>query len=188
MAEKPVGIHIRLATNADIPELHTLINASVRGLMTRDYSLEQLEGALGTYLGVDTRLIADQTYFVAEVGTTAGNLIVGCGGWSRRKTLFGADQRPGREDTLLDPAVDAAKIRAFFIHPDWARRGIGSRILQACEDAASNAGFHRFEMGATLSGVPLYEARGYRPIGSVEIALGNGEVLKVIRMEKAGVN
>jgi GNAT superfamily N-acetyltransferase len=152
--------------------------------MIREYSLAQLEGALGTYLGVDTQLVADGTYFVAEVEASGGTTMVGCGGWSKRKTLFGADHRPGRENTLLDPGADAAKIRAFFIHPDWARRGIGARILQACEEAARAAGFTRYEMGATLTGVPLYEAKGYKTIDYVEIPLSNGEFLKVVRMGK----
>lgn len=155
--------------------------------MTQEYSIAQLESALGTYLGVDTQLVNDGTYFVAEADTEVGRILVGCGGWSKRKTLFGADHRPGRENTLLDPAVDAAKIRAFFIHPNWARRGIGSRILQACEDAARAAGFKRYEMGATLTGVPLYEAKGYKAIDYVEIPLSNGEVLKVVRMGKSEI-
>jgi GNAT superfamily N-acetyltransferase len=153
--------------------------------MAQDYSRTQLESALGMYLGVDTQLIQDGTYFVAEVETADGRTIVGCGGWSKRKTLFGADHRPGREDALLDPSIDSAKIRAFFIHPNWARRSIGSKILQACEDAASAAGFTRFEMGATLTGVPLYEKRGYRRIDSLDIQLANGETLKVVRMAKS---
>lgn len=157
----------------------------MRGLMIQEYSLAQLEGALGTYLGVDTQLINDGTYFVAEVETEEGRALVGCGGWSKRKTLFGADQRPGRENALLNPTLDAAKIRAFFIHPDWARRGIGSCILQACEEAARAAGFNTFEMGATLSGVPLYRAKGYREVESVKISLSNGEFLTVIRMVKS---
>jgi len=178
------AVHLRLATSDDVPALHALIEVSVRGLMIREYSLAQLEGALGTYLGVDTQLVADGTYFVAEVEASGGTTMVGCGGWSKRKTLFGADHRPGRENTLLDPGADAAKIRAFFIHPDWARRGIGARILQACEEAARAAGFTRYEMGATLTGVPLYEAKGYKTIDYVEIPLSNGEFLKVVRMGK----
>lgn len=178
-------VRLRLATDSDIPALHALIEASVRGLMRQEYSLAQLEGALGTYLGVDTQLVADRTYFVAEVETATGQVIAGCGGWSKRKTLFGADHRPGRENILLDPAVDAAKIRAFFIHPHWARRGIGGQILQACEEAARATGFKRYEMGATLTGVPLYEAKGYKAIESVEIPLDNGEILKVVRMAKS---
>ena len=163
-------IRIRPAVSADIPILRTLIDASVRGLQTRDYTPSQIESALATVYGVDTQLIADETYFVAEVGTgeggcaakTAGQrsvpLIVGCGGWSKRKTLYGGDQWTGREAALLDPQHDAAKIRAFFIHPSWTRRGIGTMILEACENAAVAAGFTRFEMGATLTGVLLYQA------------------------------
>ena len=184
MFNTPETVHLRIAMAADIPALHALIEASVRGLMTQEYSLRELEGALGTYLGVDSQLISDGTYFVVEVETGTGHTIVGCGGWSRRKTLFGADRRPDRENALLDPSVDAAKIRAFFIHPDWARKGIGSKILQACEQAARAAGFRRYEMGATLTGVPLYEAKGYKAIDSVEIPLSNGEFLKVVRMAK----
>jgi N-acetylglutamate synthase-like GNAT family acetyltransferase len=179
------GVRLRLATSEDIPALHALIEASVRGLMTQGYSLRQLEGALGTYLGVDTQLITDQTYFIAEIETPTGSIMTGCGGWSKRKTLFGADHRPGRENALLDPATEAAKIRAFFVHPDWARRGIGSRILEACEEAARAAGFKGYEMGATLTGVPLYEARGYTALDSTEVPLANGEFLTVVRMAKS---
>jgi len=130
--------------------------------------------------GVDTQLIADETYFVAE----GDGVIAGCGGWSKRKTLFGGDHWTNREDSLLDPQLDAAKIRAFFVHPDWARRGIGSMILEACESAAKAAGFRRFEMGATLSGVPLYKARGYMELEPLAVPLANGESLPIIRMGK----
>ena len=139
-------IHIRLAEARDIPSLRELIEASVRGLQARDYSSAQLENALRTVYGVDTQLISDGTYFAAEETDASGEsrgaesrgaaLLVGCGGWSKRKTLYGGDQFTGREDSLLDPATDAAKIRAFFVHPDWARRGIGGMILEACEAAA----------------------------------------------------
>jgi GNAT superfamily N-acetyltransferase len=127
-----MGICIRQAIAADIPVLRELIAASVRGLQAQDYTAVQLESALKTVYGVDSQLIADGTYFAAE----AEHAIVGCGGWSKRKTLYGGDQWSGREDLLLDPCKDAAKIRAFFIHPDWARRGIGSLILEVCENAA----------------------------------------------------
>jgi GNAT superfamily N-acetyltransferase len=110
--------------------------------------------------------------------------IVGCGGWSKRKTLYGGDQYAAREDSLLDPARDAAKIRAFFVHPQWARRGIGGLILEACENAAREAGFTRLEMGATLSGVAFYRAKGYAASDSLEVPLGNGEVLPIVRMAK----
>src|SRR6266700_2642015 len=121
------NIALRLAVPEDVPILRELIDASVRGLQMQDYTPAQIEGALKTVFGVDSQLIADGTYIVAE----SGSKIVGCGGWSKRKTLYGSDHWTGREDALLDPHCDAAKIRAFFIHPDWARRGVGSMILQA---------------------------------------------------------
>lgn len=186
MEQQHTPIQIRAAARADIPELHKLIEASVRGLMPQGYTKGQLDGALGTLLGVDTQLITDGTYFVAEAGLGSGkSMLVGCGGWSKRKTLFGSDHRPGREDELLDPRKDAAKIRAFFVHPEWARRGIGSRILEVCERAAEAAGFRRFELGATLTGVPMYRARGYVETGRVEVPLANGESLSVVPMSKA---
>ncbi|HYA25342.1 MAG TPA: GNAT family N-acetyltransferase, partial [Terriglobales bacterium] len=124
-----MNFRIRPATPADIPVLRDLIDASVRGLQAGDYTPAQIEAALKTVYGVDSQLIADGTYFVAETGNAE---IVGCGGWSKHKTLFGGDQWSGRHDSLLDPSHDAAKIRAFFVHPAWARRGIGSMILEAC--------------------------------------------------------
>jgi GNAT superfamily N-acetyltransferase len=111
-------------------------------------------------------------------------MIVGCGGWSKRKTLYGSDHWTGREDALLDPLCDAARIRAFFIHPAWARRGVGGMILQACEDAARAAGFARFEMGATLTGAKLFGVKGYVAVKPISIPLVNGESLPVIHMEK----
>ena len=173
---------LRHATPRDIPELHALIQLSVRALQAGDYSTAQIEGALGTVFGVDTQLIADGTYFALDSGE--GRRIVGCGGWSKRRTLFGGDALHDRRDDLLDPAVDAAKIRAFFVHPDWARRGVGSRILEACEDEARKAGFKRFELGATLTGELLYTARGYIAVDRIEVALANGASLPVIRMSK----
>jgi GNAT superfamily N-acetyltransferase len=188
-------IQLRLAVPEDIPVLRQVIEASVRRLQTQDYTPAQIEGALKTVFGVDSQLIADGTYIVAEADTVqAGRsgqksvagacMIVGCGGWSKRKTLYGGDHWTDREDELLDPLRDAAKIRAFFIHPDWARRGIGTLILQACEDAARSAGFTRFEMGATLTGAKLFGVKGYRPVKPISIPLLNGESLPVIHMEK----
>jgi len=179
------NIHIRKATTEDVPRLREIIEASVRGLQAGDYSPAQIEGALQSVYGVDTQLIADGTYFAAEAA--AGDLqrlIVACGGWSKRRTLYGGDQFAGREDSLLDPASDAAKIRAFFVHPDWARRGIGSMILDACENAAAEAGFKSLEMGATLSGVPFYRAKGYTSVENQEAPLSNGESLPIVRMTK----
>jgi GNAT superfamily N-acetyltransferase len=188
-------IHLRLAIPADIPVLRELIDASVRGLQAQDYTPAQIEGALKTVFGVDSQLIADGTYFVAEAthegierakerNAKAKTVIAGCGGWSKRKTLYGSDHWTGREDALLDPRRDAAKIRAFFIHPDWARCGIGSMILEACETAARAAGFRRYEMGATLTGARLFGVKGYIAVRPIQIPLANGESLPVIHMEK----
>jgi GNAT superfamily N-acetyltransferase len=178
-------IQMRVARNADILTLHRLIEVSVRRLQAGDYTQAQIEGALGGVLGLDTQLIEDQTYFLAESREDSGETVaVGCGGWSYRKTLFGSDHGPGREAALLDPATDAAKIRAIFVHPEWARRGIGSLILKHCEDAAVTAGFRCFEMGSTLTGVPLYRLKGYREIERVAVPLPNGEAVPVVRMRK----
>ena len=173
-------MQIRKAIPEDVPRLREVIEASVRGLQANDYSQSQLEGALKSVYGVDSQLISDGTYFAVEVD----DQIVACGGWSKRKTLYGGDQYAGREDSLLDPARDAAKIRAFFVHPDYARRGIGSLILEACETAAIAAGFRRLEMGATLSGVAFYRAKGYVAVEDQNVPLENGEVLPIVRMSK----
>ena len=188
-------IRIRLAEASDIPLLRELIRASVRGLQAGDYSAAQLEGALRTVYGVDTQLIADGTYFAAEAmeatgaeasgaKSSGGALLVGCGGWSKRRTLLGGDQFAGREDSLLDPATGAAKIRAFFVHPAWARRGIGGMILEACEAAAWAAGFRRLEMGATLTGVPFYRVKGYAELETTEVPLEDGLTLPIVVMGK----
>jgi len=190
-------IRLRLAVPEDVPVLCKLIEASARGLQTEDYTPAQIEGALQTVFGVDSQLIADGTYIVVEapsksaksvqrtnLNPSAAWSIVGCGGWSKRKTLYGSDHWTGRQDTLLDPQRDAAKIRAFFVHPDWARQGVGSKLLQACEDAARAAGFTRFEMGATLTGAKLFGAKGYVAVKPISIPLNNGETLPVMHMEK----
>jgi GNAT superfamily N-acetyltransferase len=178
-------IEIRAATEADIPQLRELIELSVRRLQAGDYAPEQIEGALGHALGLDTQLVADRTYFIAEIRDVGGAVqMVACGGWSHRKTLFGSDGGPNRESALLDPKNDAAKIRAIFVHPDFARRGIGSLILKHCEDVAAAAGFSRLEMGSTLTGVPLYRLKGYVEQERIDIPLPNGEVLPVVKMTK----
>jgi GNAT superfamily N-acetyltransferase len=175
----PEPVQIRPATSRDVPALRRLIDLSVRRLQAQDYSQAQIEGALGTVFGVDTQLIADGTYFVVEAAE-----MVGCGGWSQRKTLFGSDHGPVREASLLDPLHDNARIRAFFVHPDWARRGIGSMILEACETAAMEAGFRAFELGATITGERLYGVRGYIADERIEVPLANGASLPIIRMVK----
>jgi N-acetylglutamate synthase-like GNAT family acetyltransferase len=197
---KNVEVRIRKAELADVPVLTRLIETSVRELQTEDYTRAQMEGALQSVLGVDSKLIEDGTYLVAEAktidvlpdtakttqGKNSGSewVIAGCGGWSKRKTLYGSDHWAGREDTLLDPKRDAAKIRAFFIHPQWARRGVGSKILEACETAAREAGFTSYEMGATLTGAKLFGAKGYIAVQNIEVPLNNGLSLTVIRMAK----
>jgi GNAT superfamily N-acetyltransferase len=192
-------IRIRTATRDEVPVLRSLIEASVRELQAADYTEKQREAALRTVFGVDSRLIEDGTYLVADASDASDTLgaaaprtaadslkpaIAGCGGWSKRKTLFGGDQWSGREDSLLDPARDAAKIRAFFVHPAWARQGVGTLILNACESAARAAGFSRFEMGATLTGVKLFSVKGYVPLKRMDVPLDDGEVLPIVQMEK----
>jgi GNAT superfamily N-acetyltransferase len=186
------SFNLRLATAADAPDLDALIEASVRGLQAGDYSPAQIDGALGTVLGLDSVLIADQTYFVAEalgcMSNEQGSSIAGCGGWSKRKTLFGADRLPGRQPDLLDPATDAAKVRAIFVHPNFARQGLGSLILAHVEAAARAAGFKRYEMGSTLTGVPLYRLKGYIEVERIVVPLRNGEALPVVKMVKDAVS
>jgi GNAT superfamily N-acetyltransferase len=177
---------IRVAVPADVTRLRELIDASVRVLQADFYSQEQIDGALASVYGVDSQLIADGTYFVAETAgaDSAATEVVGCGGWSKRRTLYGGDQFAGREDSLLDPARDAAKIRAFFVEPRWARKGVGSLILSTCEAAAIAAGFTRLEMGATLSGVAFYREKGYAALERLAVPLDSGAVLPVVRMAK----
>lgn len=184
-----MSLNYRLATRADVPLLEQLIRVSVQALQP-EYTPEQRERALQMVFGVDTQIVDDGTYFVAEASVPAGGgaeskpAIAACGGWSKRKTLFGGDRFAGREDSLLDPAQDAARIRAFFVHPAWVRQGIGSRLLELCESAARSAGFHSLEMGATLAGVPLYQARGYIAGERREVPLGPDLALPIVRMVK----
>jgi len=170
----------RLATLRDIPQLNELIALSVRGLSTEYYTPNQIESAIKYIFGIDTQLIIDGTYYVAE----KDGVLVGCGGWSKRNTLYGGDQHKDIEDPLLNPATDAARIRAFFVHPDYARQGIGWLIMNVCEDAAKNNGFTTFELGATLPGVPLYEVMGYQAIERIDASLADGEILGIVKMKK----
>lgn len=170
---------IRLATIEDVPALQHLIQESVRGLSAKYYSPQQIESALHHVFGVDTQLIIDETYFIAE----ADGQIAGAGGWSKRKTLFGGDQaRSNRVDSLLNPKIQPARIRAFYIHPNWSRRGIGSMILDACEEAARASGFKRVELASTLPGVPFYLSRGYDKGEEIRINMDDGELLITFRM------
>ncbi|MEM1178213.1 MAG: GNAT family N-acetyltransferase [Acidobacteriota bacterium] len=173
-------MEIRVARYDDIPVIEPLISRSVRGLSVGDYTPDQIEGALGDAFGLDTQLIDDETYFVVLVDDT----LAGCGGWSFRKTLFGADGRPDREPESLDPAIDAAKIRAFFVDPEFARRGIGKLLLDHCEDAARRAGFTRAELMSTLPGLRLYSKFGYIASAGVDYPLKGGGSIPFVPMAK----
>ena len=198
-------MEIRLATPEDVPAIAALIPVSARALSRGFYTDAQTEAAIRHIFGPDTRLIADGTYFVAEEVATNGaartatraatngaagtasvarSAVVGCGGWSRRRTLYGGDQMKSAEDPLLDPRVDAARIRAFFVHPDFARRGVGRRILEACLDAARAAGFRRVELASTLPGVPFYRVFGFEEREALEAPMPGGDGLPVVRMER----
>ena len=172
---------IRLATLEDIPILKDLIAASARKLAAEDYTGEQIEAALGSAWGVDTQLIRDGTYLVVEA---PGAGVIACGGWSYRKTLFGSDGQAGREAAELDPAKDAARIRAFFVRPDWARRGVGRKLLVECERAARARGFTSTALVATLPGVRLYRQFGYVGNEQVEYPLPNGLTITFVPMDK----
>jgi GNAT superfamily N-acetyltransferase len=172
---------IRKATLDDREAITELIARSARQLSRDDYDDAQIEGAIATVFGVDTDLIDDGTYFVAD----SSGLLIGCGGWSRRKTLFGGDQYSNREAGLLDPESEPAKIRAFFVHPGYARKGVGRAILSVCEAEAKANGFRSLEMMATLPGIKLYKACGY--VGDddyFELEVGEGVRLQLLRMSK----
>ncbi len=171
----------RLATRDDIPALESLIERSARLLCAGHYTDEQIDRALGPVFGVDEQLIADGTFYVAD----DGGRVVGCGGWSKRKSLYGGSAGRTDPDPLLDPATDPALIRAFFVHPDAARQGIGRRILELCEEAALEAGFSRLNLGATIPGEPLYAALGFTVTERAEIDLGDGLTMAYAKMTKA---
>ncbi len=173
-------VSIRSATPSDIPTLERLIPASARALSRSFYSNQQIESAIRYVFGVDSQLIADGTYYVA----VDDDDIVGCGGWSWRRTLYGGDQRPMGAGALLDPAVDAARIRAFFVASDHARRGIGARILRACEEAAAAKGFSRLELMSTLPGVAFYRRFGFREVERVLDTLPDATTIEFVRMTR----
>jgi GNAT superfamily N-acetyltransferase len=171
---------LRLACADDIPKLEALIERSVRELQAPYYSTAQMDGALGTVFGVDRQLIRDQTYFVIE----REGALIACGGWSKRESLFGSDAARTKEDALLDPSRHSARVRAFFVQPEFARRGLARAVLKACEDAIRRAGFRRIELGATLPGVPFYRAFDYQEGERLEVPLRNGLSLPIVRMTK----
>ena len=170
---------LRLATPVDIPGLRDLIEQSVRALSLGYYTSPQIESALRYVFGPDTQLIADRTYYVIE--SEAGELAA-AGGWSRRRTLYGGDQMKGAEDPLLNPTTEAARIRAFFVHPAWVRRGLGRQLFERCAADAARAGFRTMELMATLPGEPLYRALGFVQLDESVASLPDGEVLPVVRM------
>ena len=175
-----MNLTLRKALLADVPELRALIDRSARGLSQEDYRPAQIEGALRGAFGVDSQLLHDETYFVVEDGGEC----VGCGGWSYRSTLFGGDARAGRDAAVLDPQTQPAKIRAFFVDPASARRGIGTLLLERCENEARAHGFLQVELMATLPGVKLYAARGYIGEAMVHFDMGLGESIEFIPMRK----
>jgi GNAT superfamily N-acetyltransferase len=174
------GFTLRPATVSDIGKLDRLIAVSARELGRQDYTGAQIDAALLGAWGVDRQLILDGTYFVAEAADT----LAGCGGWSYRKTLFGGDSIAGREPTRLDPATEPARIRAFFVHPAWSRRGIGTALLRLCEAAARAQGFRSIALMATLPGRRLYAAHGYAEDDAIEHPLPGGLTITFVPMHK----
>jgi len=176
---KPSFTH-RLARHDDVPALKTLMTAAIRELQ-RGFLPPEAIAASTAVMGLDTQLIEDATYFVVE----ADGALAGCGGWSRRGTLFGGDHSAGRDAALLDPATDAARVRAMYTSPAFARRGVGRMILGLCERAAAEAGFSRVELGATLAGEPLYRGCGYELIERLEAMTPSGIRIPILRMGKS---
>jgi GNAT superfamily N-acetyltransferase len=174
-----IDLDHRLATRADMPALSLLMNAAIGELQKPFLSEEQIASSRAI-MGLDTQLIDDGTYFIVE----QNGVLAGCGGWSRRATLYGGDRSPGRDAALLDPAHDAARVRAMYTHPTFTRRGVGRLILTLCEDAARAEGFACAELMATMAGEPLYRACGYEAIEGVVDARG-GAGVPLLRMRKA---
>ncbi len=174
-------MNLRTATDCDVPQLRRLISDSARQLSIGYYSAEQIEACIDEVFGVDTQLIADHSYYVIETD----NELAAAGGWSARKTLYGGDQMKSGPDPLLDPRLDAARIRAFFVHPDWSRQGLARRLYDCCSHAAWGAGFRRFELMATLPGVPFYSKLGFTPDDRVVVTLAGGVTVPFVRMGRA---
>jgi len=171
----------RVATRADTEAIASLIDASVRGLGPPHYDAEQIESSLAHLFGVDTAMLDDGTYFVIE----RDGEVVACGGWSRRRTAFGGDRAtPYRDPAFRNPDKDAAVLRAFFVHPGHTRLGLGRLLVTAAEEAARDAGFRRFELVATLPGLPLYRELGYREVEPLAVELPDGVTIETVRMEK----
>jgi GNAT superfamily N-acetyltransferase len=173
----------RLAISADVPDIIKLMQASILENMREFLSPTEIEAAQET-MGVDQTLIEDGTYFIIETVQDSQTIMVGCGGWGKRKTLYGGDHTVGRDDTFSDPEIDAARIRAMYTHPSWVRCGIGSFLLELGENAAREAGFKAIELGSTVPGEPLYLAKGYKEVNRTTDIAANGAVNTVIKMVK----
>ncbi|KCZ90137.1 GNAT family N-acetyltransferase [Hyphomonas jannaschiana] len=181
---EPSRFRSRIASEDDIPAITELMRASIAVNMRAFLSEAEIKAAQET-MGVDRSLIADGTYFVIETDVDGSPVMVACGGWGKRRTLYGGDHSPGRDDSLSDPAKDAARIRAMYTHPDWTRQGLGTLLLELGEGAAREAGFSTIELGSTVPGRPLYEARGYEAYFTEHHTGANGERNTVIHMRKA---
>lgn len=177
------GLSWRLAGLADLPALEAVMDAAIAELQRGFLDAAQIEFSR-MIMGLDRQLVADGTYFVVDADDGLGGRIAGCGGWSRRATLYGGDHTPGRDAALLDPAREPARVRAMYTHPDFARRGVGRLILTLCEAAARAEGFRRLELMATMSGRPLYASYGFEVIEDVVDARG-GAPVPLARMGKA---
>ncbi len=175
-----LALGFRRAGLGEIPELNALIHRSADALSAGFYTPEEIDAANRYVFGVDTTLVRDGTYYVGEVDGVA----VACGGWSRRGALYGGDQRRMVEAPVLDPATEAARIRAFFVHPDWARRGIGTQLLDVCTAAAWDEGYRALELMATLPGVPLYRMHGFVEVEAVSDVMPNGVAVRFVRMRR----
>ena len=182
--ERPrVALTQRIATEADKPAIMALMSAAIERNMQEFLTPSEIEAAKET-MGVDRTLLADGTYFAIETQHLGQTVMVGCGGWGKRKTLYGGDHTVGRDDSLSDPAVDAARIRAMYTHPDWVRQGVGSLLLELGESAARAAGLKRIELGSTVPGEPLYRKCGYVEVDRETHIAGNGSDNVVIKMVK----
>lgn len=178
------SFEIRLATEDDMPAMMALMDRSIRALLEPYLPPEGVEASF-EFMGIDTQLIRDGTYYAVTTIDDGEEVIVGCGGWSRRETLFGGDHTRGRDPRLLDPAREPARVRAMYTHPDYVRCGIGTLVIDHCERVAIGEGFVRFSLASTLAGEPLYRKCGYVPVQHFDAVSSKGIKVPLIRMEKS---
>lgn len=184
MRKLPIILSHRLARTSDIPAIMALMDAAIVHNMAAFLSRAEIEAARDS-MGIDRSLIADQTYFIIETIIDDASIMVGCGGWGRRRTLYGGDETSGRDDRLSNPATEAARIRAMYTHPDWIRCGVGSYLLELGESAARQEGFSRIELGSTVPGEPLYRAAGYQTVRRESHVSSSGAESAIIVMSKS---